>query len=430
MKKLKPLLVTVMACLLSIGLAGHYTASASVSGNNELINLNSSGVKTAAGLSGISNNGRYILMSSGVSMTSSDTNSTSDLYIRDRQTNTTNLVSIPSGGSSAGGGVEYSSMSHDGRFVVFSTAATGYVSSDTSSGSDVYMRDTINNTTILISADSSGLPMNYALRPQVSADGRFVAFEARKYISGVLGDYNVYVRDTVLNTTELVSKTSSGNPGNNESLGPSISCDGGIVSFSSRATDLDSSISDTNNQMDVMFVNRVGGNIVKNITSSGNNQSAAVTNGGLSCDGNYISFNSSASNFHSGDTNGYIDSFRYSRINSDINIISADSSGNEGNRAPTYASLSGDGRYSVFASQSNNFTPSDTFTSDVFLKDLDTGIIQKVSINSTGTGGNAGTYSGIISSNGKYAAFWTSASNLVSTDTDNNTDILVGETGL
>jgi Tol biopolymer transport system component len=147
------------------------------------------------------------------------------------------------------------------------------------------VRDTLTNTTARVSVDSAGNQANSAsASPSISADGRFVAFESSAS-NLVPGDTNnttdIFVRDTLTNTTARVSVGLAGNQGNSESLAPSISADGQRVAFSSDATNLVPG--DTNNISDV-FVSDTGnipGNNppANNINGTDGNDSLTGTSG-------------------------------------------------------------------------------------------------------------------------------------------------------
>jgi uncharacterized repeat protein (TIGR01451 family) len=110
-----------------------------------------------------------------------DTNGLLDVFVRDRQTNTTIRVSVDSVGNEATGGSSYeASISADGRYVAFQSAASNLVANDTNSLWDVFVRDRQTNTTTRVSVHSAGTqatggPSRF---PSISADGRYVAFQS------------------------------------------------------------------------------------------------------------------------------------------------------------------------------------------------------------------------------------------------------------
>ncbi|MEG4625606.1 hypothetical protein Q5691_15130 [Microcoleus sp. w1-18aA5] len=154
-------------------------------------------------------------------------------------------VSVDSAGNQANQGPSvssYPSISSDGRFVVFGSPASNLVPGDTNASSDVFVRDTLANTTTRVSVDSAGNQgNNLSTEPSISANGRFVTFwsNATNLVPGDTNNTNdIFVRDSLTDTTTRVSVDSAGNQGNKYSGNPSISADGRFVAFHSRATNL------------------------------------------------------------------------------------------------------------------------------------------------------------------------------------------------
>ena len=147
---------------------------------------------------------------------------------------------------------------------------------DTNNTYDMFVRDTLTNTTTLVSLDSAGTQGNGGNvlgTPSISADGRFVAFSSRAF-NLVPGDTNfkfdMFVRDTLTNTTTRVSVDSAGNPGNSSSSSPSISADGRFVAFASESSNIVPG--DTNNNKDIFVVDTSSTRNVINGTPGNDNQ--------------------------------------------------------------------------------------------------------------------------------------------------------------
>src|SRR4028118_1791903 len=211
----------------------------------------------------ISADGRVVaFVSYATNLVPGDTNDNPDIFVRDTLTNTTTRVSVDSAGNQAFGPPSYSSypsISYDGRFVAFISNAPNLAPGDTNDSADIFVRDTLTNTTTRVSVDSAGNQGNSSsLDPSISGNGRFVAFISNA-ANLVPGDTNnkrdIFVRDTLANTTTRLSVDSAGNEGNADSFAPSISADGQKVAFSSEATNLVPG--DTNNSFDV-FVSDLG----------------------------------------------------------------------------------------------------------------------------------------------------------------------------
>jgi Tol biopolymer transport system component len=159
----------------------------------------------------VSGDNRYVVFASPSSqIVAGDTNGFQDDFVRDRVTGTTTLVSRTSSGAPANGHSNSPVISANGRYVAFTSQASNLVPTDTNGALDVFVRDLQAGTTTLVSVSSGGAAANYgAYEPSISADGRYIAFESASDTL-VPGDTNVFnrdifVRDTLLGTTERVS---------------------------------------------------------------------------------------------------------------------------------------------------------------------------------------------------------------------------------
>ena len=205
----------------------------------------------------ISADGRFVAFTSNASnLVPGDTNNSNDTFVRDLLTNTTTRVSVDSAGIQGNDSSRIPSISADGRFVTFASDATNLVPGDTNGRADIFVRDLLTNTTTCVSVDSAGNPGNdSSLYSSISADGRFVVFESDAF-NLVRGDTNnstdIFVRNLSTNTTTRVSVSGAGNQGNGESYSPSISANGQKVAFSSKASNLVPG--DTNNGSDLFIV--------------------------------------------------------------------------------------------------------------------------------------------------------------------------------
>ena len=109
----------------------------------------------------------------------------------------------------------------------------------------------------------------------------------------------------------------------------------------------------------------------------------------ISDDGRYVAFASDASNLVSGDTNGIRDIFVHDRTTGETVRVSVDSAGNEANGASQQMAISGDGGHVAFVSTATNLVAGDTNGySDVFVHDMDTGVTERVSVDSAGNEAN------------------------------------------
>jgi Tol biopolymer transport system component len=257
------LVAACMAALLAL-VAG---SSVAAGGDTTRVSVNSAGNQADidSGDPSISADGRYVAFTSGATnLVAGDTNSRPDIFVRDRQTNTTERVSIDTAGNQADSSSFEPSISPDGRYVAFASSATNLVADDNNDGTeDVFVRDRQTNTTERVSINTAGNQADDdSFNPSISPDGRYVAFysSASTLVAGdTNGERDIFVRDRQTNTTERVSINTAGNQADSSSFNPSISADGRYVAFDSHATNLVAG--DTNGRRDI-FVHERGLKVV------------------------------------------------------------------------------------------------------------------------------------------------------------------------
>jgi Tol biopolymer transport system component len=267
----------------------------------------------------ISGNGRYVVFDSLASnLVAGDTNGVRDVFFTDRARHTTERVSRSLSGQQLDGESALPFVSSDGRYVVYhsfssnATTAPGYVLPA------VLFYDRNRGVTELSSQNAKGVPANTAgaSNASVSDDGRYVAFlsQASNLVPGNQGtDGEIFVRDRVLHSILCASISSRGELGNFGSSAPTINGDGTVVGFASIATNLvpndTSSFKDTE-----VFVHdlRTGATERVDVTTDGMQavglsfQSIGIS---ISGDGQWVGFNTTASNLAPNDLNGTNDVF-------------------------------------------------------------------------------------------------------------------------
>src|SRR5207245_10374128 len=126
----------------------------------------------------ISADGRFVAFTSAAgNLVAGDTNGVEDIFVHDRQTGVTERVSVASDGTQGSDGSVAGSISADGRFVAFTSTAGNLVAGDTNGVEDIFVHDRQTGATERVSVDSTGAQGNGgATSSSTSADGRFVAF--------------------------------------------------------------------------------------------------------------------------------------------------------------------------------------------------------------------------------------------------------------
>jgi len=272
------------------------------------------------------------------------------------------LVSVAVGGGTGDSGSYDAVITPDGHYVAFVSDATNLVAGDTNLVRDVFRRDLLTNQTVRVSVSTAGLQADGAsFAPSVSADGRYVA-SSSDATNLVTGDTNaahdIFVRDLVGNTTMRASATSTGVQGNGASFSAAISGDGRFVAFSSDATNLVTG--DTNLVRDI-FVRNLGSNTTTrvSVSSAGKQGNGACYSPALNGDGRCVAFTSDATTLVTGDANAVRDVFLRDQTASTTTRVSVPATG-QSNGISYSPALSTDGRYVAYSSSASNLVAGDT----------------------------------------------------------------------
>lgn len=236
---------------------------------------------------------------------------------------------------------------------------------------------------------------------------------------------SVSASDLAFDSIERVSLASDGvTQGDNRSYVGGLSADGNYTLFYSSATNLVPG--DTNAGNDIFLYDRSGDILERVSVDSAGNQATGSSNGpSISLDARYIAFSSSASDLVVGDTNGLVDIFIHDRILG-ITERLLDGAGIQADNDSSTTSLSADGRYVAFSSRSSNLVPGDTNDRyDIFIYDRVTNAIERASISDLGVQSDAHSYLSNISSDGNYVTFYSTATTLVPGDTNALYDVFV-----
>ena len=393
----------------------------------------------------ISEDGRYVAFASwAANLVEGDTNGTIDVFVHDRQTHETTRVSVASDKTQSNGRSYQFSISGDGRYVVFYSEANNLIPDDTNvcqwgpepgTCPDVFVHDRVAGTTDRVSvASNGGQADSVSSYPSISADGLYVTFSSQATNladDDINGQSDVFARDRQTGQTYLVSKTPSGEAGNDGS-GPSvISPDGRYIAFLSEATDLVTP--NSIGSMNVFLYDRqLGTTRLGPIPFEGGEPNGPFGLGSFSSDGQLLSFDSSATNLVPDDLNSQLDVFLYDLQSNQTTRLSTASDGadsNGGSVAPSR--ISANGRFVVFSSTATNLVPADTNgkSSDIFLKDLLTGETALASLAWDNSQGEADSIEPAISADGRFIAFRSTNPNLdLQPDTNAVSDIFVRDT--
>ncbi len=367
----------------------------------------------------ISSDGRYVLFRSlATNLDPLDTDPTFDAYLRDLQTGVTELISVDSNRVHHPGFNLPRAISADGNLVCFQSDSNSFAPGDTGGDSDLFIRDRAAGTTTMVSVDSSGVQGNGNSELGIlTPDGRYLAFrsQAPNLVPGdTNNEWDVFVHDRLTGTTERVNLGPGSAQAHGDSYVTAMSDDGRYVLFSSLAADL--VVNDTNNERDIFVRDRSMGLTRRiSVSSAGVPSNGDSHAGFMSADGRFATFVSVADTLVPGDTNGSVDVFVHDLATSLTTRVSVSSTGAQANGFVTGNAISANGRFVSMDSTATTLVPSDTAVSDVFVHDRWTGQTTRASITANGSIPNMDSRGGAMSADGRFIAFYSLATNMGAT---------------
>lgn len=366
----------------------------------------------------ISGDGRYVAFTSFARnlTTPNEAAFTPDVFVRDRVAGTTELVSVGAGSVPAGA-ISVDDISHDGRYVVFTSAAANLVANDFNGVADVFIRDRVLGTTERVSvAGDESQAQQRSSDGSVTRDGRYVVFTSLAPLANQDGSFtnqDVYVRDRVAGTTELVSITRKGVEGGGQLA--SISDGGRFVSFTSQSKGLVKA--DKNKKHDI-FVRDLTKDTTErvSVSSKGDEAGKRSFESQIAGQGRFVVFTSEAGNLVEKDKNKKLDVFVHDRKKDKTELVSVDSRGRQAGGPSISPSISANGRYVSFNS-APDLRKGGRVANALYLHDRSTDntdpLVPEI--------GTAAT----ISADGHALSFNAFRGNVVDADTNNSRDVFV-----
>ncbi|MFE4605868.1 TolB family protein [Kitasatospora indigofera] len=431
--------------LTAVALAATVTPAGAAGGaaRTEQVSVGAGGVRANAMAYGesLSADGRFAVFSSEAdNLVPGDTNGFYDVFLRDLRDGRTERVSVGTGGVQGNAFSAGGAISADGRYVAFASDSDNLVPGDTNGTSDIFVRDRwTGRTERLTTGDPAQQQPGGSDTPSISWNGRYVAF-----VSGrsdlVPGDTNhaadVFVVDRWTGTTTRATVGADGSEADSASTNPHISADGGSVGFTSRAGNLlpgtparaegpagtgEPGISKPRVYPYYVRDLRAGRTVGGSVGADG--ELTWANTGTLSADGRYVVFSTNSDTVVPGDTNHQIDVFVRDLATGRNRLVSSAADGTPGDGMSWDGVISADGRRVYFSSAATNLVAGDTNQAqDVFRRDLRTGAVERVSVAADGAQ-SAGSSSGaVIDALGTTALFSSDDGTLVPQDTDGHTD--------
>jgi len=431
--------------------------------------------------------GRYVaFVSAATNLVAGDANGIPDVFVRDTQNGITTLASTNALAQTTASSSELPQITPDGRYVTFYSTATNLVRGVTNSG-EIYLADLLQKKTLWASTNtravlqSLGKTAQFSCDPLVSSNGQFVVYEACPASgNGVVLRYNVATGLTdIVNTnaagviagSELVTQNFAITPDgryvsflgyvdgintfvavwDGQSQTTTYACvdtnqtpvtnsicdwlsftpDGRYVAFTSNATNLTANLLATDFHIYIRDLLTGSTLLMDADTNAIGTAKNLLPVPGLSDDGSTVSFASFDSSLVANDNNRAYDVFVRNRNAASAELVSAGLPGlpslaSDASCSFSSACVSSNGQVVAFWTLAGNLTGGDTnLIQDIYARNLATGTNFLVSVNTNGIAGNAFSLEPAISGNGRFVAFTSYASDLVTNNTGTGTNIFL-----
>ena len=378
---------------------------------------------------GISSNGQFGVFASAASnLVPDDTNGMADIFIKDTTSNGITRINLGPGGVEANGPSYSPILSTDGTAVAFISVASNLVPGDTNGQADafVYESGIIQRVSVSSGGSQSNGPVDSI---DMTANGRFIAFSSlgSNIVAGDTNDsWDVFVYDRLTNQTNRVSINQGYQEANGSSLHPSISDDGQLIAYVSHATNL--TYGDINGRADVFVYNRstAATERISQRQGGGVSRMGGSMQPVISGDGTYVAFTTDAWDLFYDDFNDLPDVALHNRATDALIRISRGLA-IESNGFSFGPSISSDGRYVAFVSSATNLIGSATIGDaneafDVYRYDRQNGSLIRVSVAADGGELNNSSTYGAISADGNRVFFISEADNVTEGDGNQTAD--------
>jgi Tol biopolymer transport system component len=364
----------------------------------------------------VSASGRFVAFQSDADNLPGDDNF-SDIYRKDMKTGALRLVSRTRGGEPANGGSLDPSISGNGRFVAFTTEADNLPGG--SGLTNAVVKDMRTRRVLLISRTSGGEPANEdSADPSISATGRFVAFESEA--DNLPGDaiFDVFIHDLETRRTRLVSKTSSGEPANGGDCNDAVvSSNGRLVAFECEDTTNMPGQGAASGDQTYVHDRKTGKTRLVSKTIGGAPADGDSENPSISGNGRYVAFDSEDGTNLPGALVATGDqSYVHDRQTGRTRLVSKTTGGDPADGDSEEPAISRNGRYVAFESTDSTNLPQATAWFQVYRHDRERGRTILISRNNAGEAADSEAElteeSSPISADGSFVVFASGADNL------------------
>ncbi|MCI5064768.1 hypothetical protein MRY87_03470 [bacterium] len=310
----------------------------------------------------LSGDGRYVVFQSAATdLVLNDNNEKIDIFLYDRDEETTTRISVTDGGDGGNGDSTDPVIARDGSAVVFQSTATDLVANDDNEASDIFLYTLADESLVRISVDSDGLEGDGdSFSPSISGDGTAVVFQsgAGNLVADDTDEFSdIFLHDVDAGTTSILSLDRNGTSADGASSAPFISDDGTLVAFVSSATDL--VLDDTNEQPDIFLRDISAESTIRVSGETDGGGNGASSSPVISGDNTYVLFESLATDIVLNDDNSAQDIFSYNRTTEEIVRLSVDENGSELTQSSFAPSVNTNGQFVVFSSADGELTLGD-----------------------------------------------------------------------
>jgi Tol biopolymer transport system component len=366
----------------------------------------------------LSGDGRVLVFESERPDLAADGARVSRIYALDRDSGSVEPVSLGSDGTLANQDSRLGGVSRDGRYVVFTSFADNLLPGDADASNDVFLRDRLLGITRLLSVRSGGPGMpGHADDPAIDAAGSRICFHSSAPAlvpGGGNGSQQVVtlpLTDGVPGAAVLASRRPDGQPGNGGSYGCRIAADTGEVAFTSSASDLIAG--DGNGRSDVFAFQPVGAQLQRvSLADGGAEIDARSDLAGISADGMRVAFLTDSSALPGGPLADDEDSAPvvYDRVTQSLRQLNRALGSGASSAGAGALAISGDGAFAAFSSSADDLVANDrNGVEDIFVAALDMGGVTLVSRSQAALPAGAGGSQPAISADGRYTVFVSSA---------------------
>jgi subtilisin family serine protease/Tol biopolymer transport system component len=357
----------------------------------------------------ISRDGKQIAyLSNTANLVQGDTNANSDVFVYDTTTQYVTRASVSSAQQQANKPIEAPAINGDGSKIAFLSASSTLAAGDDLFSKDVFIRDRSTNVTTMESR-TSNTSRDARGVPAISDDGNTLVFQ-QSVADDAINSWGVFVADRVAGTRERVQLNVDSDIANIAFLNASgISGDGRFVTIASGVSG-----TPDENFHDIYIYDRN----TKTLEKPDLRLPQSIANGSnydpsLNYDGRFMAFVSDDTGLIVGDTNNTADVFIYDRVSRLVTRVSQTKNGTQANGASSSPALSSDGKFIAFSSDASNLIAGDNNAlSDVFVVDRSNGNIERISVANDLTEANGGSFSPSISGDGRFVVFESEANNL------------------